>query len=61
MVYGSKQASKQASIHMHVWNAVMLVWGLLRLAPDIEISVHWTELDYWTVIFGTKNHFMSSK
>ena len=29
----SKQASKQANIHMHVHNAVPLVWGSLRLAP----------------------------
>ena len=29
----SKQASKQASIHMHVRNVVTLVWGSLRLAP----------------------------
>ena len=28
-----KQASKQASIHTHVSNAVTLVWGSLRLAP----------------------------
>ena len=28
-------ASKQASIQMHVRNAVTLVWGLLRLAPII--------------------------
>ena len=26
-------ASKQASIHTHVRNVVMLVWGSLRLAP----------------------------
>ena len=25
--------SKQANIHMHVRNEVMLVWGSLRLAP----------------------------
>ena len=31
----SKQASKQASMHMHVRNAVLLVWGSLRLAPII--------------------------
>ena len=29
----SKQANKQANIHMHVRNEVTLVWGLLRLAP----------------------------
>ena len=29
----NKQASKQASIHTHVRNAVTLVWGSLRLAP----------------------------
>ena len=28
-------ASKQASIHTHVCNAVTLVWGSLRLAPNI--------------------------
>ena len=28
-------ASKQASIHTHVHNAVTLVWGSLRLAPNI--------------------------
>ena len=33
----SKQASKQASIHTHVHNAVMLVWGSLRLAPMREL------------------------
>ena len=32
-VYGRKQASKQASIHTHVRNAVPLVWGSLRLTP----------------------------
>ena len=32
----SKQASKQASIHTHVHNAVMLVWGSLRLVPIIH-------------------------
>ena len=32
MVYGRK-ASKQASIHMHVCNAVTLVWGSFRLSP----------------------------
>ena len=31
----SKQASKQASIHKHVCNEVMVVWGSLRLAPII--------------------------
>ena len=37
MVSPSKQASKQASIdtHTHVCNAVTLVWGSLRLAPNI--------------------------
>jgi len=29
----SKQASKQANIHTHGCNEVMLVWGSLRLAP----------------------------
>ena len=29
----TKQASKQASTHTHVRNAVTLVWGSLRLAP----------------------------
>ena len=29
------QVSKQASIHIHVPNAVMLVWGLLRLTPIV--------------------------
>ena len=29
------QASKQASIHKHVCNEVMVVWGSLRLAPII--------------------------
>ena len=32
-------ASKQASIHTHVRNAVMLVWGSLRLAP-INHNMH---------------------
>ena len=36
MVYGRKQASKQANIHTHVSNAVPLVWGSLRLAPNIQ-------------------------
>ena len=31
----NKQASKQASIHTHVRNAVTLVWGSIRLAPII--------------------------
>ena len=31
----SKQASKQAYIHMHGCNEVTLVWGSLRLAPII--------------------------
>ena len=44
MIYGkwsvhtdqaSKQASKQANIHMYGCNEVTLVWGLLRLAPII--------------------------
>jgi len=34
----SNQASKQASLHMHVRNAVMLVWGLLRLTPSIDCN-----------------------
>jgi len=35
VIYGkwSVQASKQANIHTHGCNEVMLVWGLLRLAP----------------------------
>ena len=32
-------ASKQANIHMHMFNAATLVWGLLRLAPII-VLVH---------------------
>ena len=32
-------ASKQASIHMHVRNAVTLVWGLLRLAPKTGLQI----------------------
>ena len=32
-VYGRKQASKQASIHTHMRNAVTLMWGSLMLAP----------------------------
>ena len=35
MVQASKQASKQANIHTHVYNVVTLVWGSLRLAPII--------------------------
>ena len=31
----SKQASKQADIHTHVCNAVLLVWGSLRLSPTL--------------------------
>ena len=31
-------ASKQASIHTHVHNAVTLVWGSLRLAPNMLCS-----------------------
>ena len=38
MVYGRKQASKQANIHTHVRNAVLLVWGSLRLAPNYVTS-----------------------
>ena len=34
-----KQASKQASLHTHVCNAVMLVWGSLRLTPSIDCNV----------------------
>ena len=29
-------ASKQANIHMHMFNAATLVWGLLRLAPIVH-------------------------
>ena len=38
----SKQANKQASIHTHMRNAVMLAWGSLRLAPirPKQISVY---------------------
>ena len=32
-VYGRKQTSQQANIHMHMRNAAQLVWGSLRLAP----------------------------
>ena len=32
-VQTNKQTNEQASIHIRVHNAVMLVWGLLRLAP----------------------------
>ena len=35
----SKQASKQASIHIHVRNEVTLVWGSLRLAPKTSSSI----------------------
>jgi len=34
------QASKQASIHMHVRYAVTLVWGSLRLAPTTSVPYH---------------------
>ena len=34
-VSGRKNASKQASIHMHVSNSVSLVWGSLRPTPII--------------------------
>jgi len=44
----SKQASKQANIHTHECNEVMLVWGSLKLAPIIVqlakstvYSLHW--------------------
>ena len=33
----SKQASKQANIHTHGCNEVMLLWGSLRLAPFMAI------------------------
>ena len=39
-VHGRKQASKQASLHTHVRNAVMLVWGSLRLAPMMLCTVY---------------------
>ena len=32
-VYSRKQASKLASIHTHMRNAVTLVWGSVRLTP----------------------------
>ena len=31
-------ANRQTDIHMHVRNAVTLVWGSLRLAPIIAVS-----------------------
>ena len=37
-VCGCKLASKQASIHMHVHNAVLLVWGSLRVAPTLNVQ-----------------------
>ena len=36
MVRGYKQASKQASSHAH---AVLLVWGELRFAPNMQATV----------------------
>jgi len=41
VIYGkwSVQASKQANIHMHRCNEVMLVWGLLLLAPIIPSQI----------------------
>ena len=44
-------ASKQTSIHTHVCNAVMLMWGSLKLAPirrPYKVVVSW--LDYAKVV-----------
>ena len=38
LVWG--QDYKQASKHMHVHNAVILVWGSLRLAPIKVLNSH---------------------
>ena len=43
-VYGRKQTDRQTDrqtyIHTHVCNAVTLVWGSLRLAPNSSICSH---------------------
>ena len=36
-IYGSKQANKQTSIYTHMCNAVLLMWGLLRLASIADM------------------------
>ena len=36
---GHKQTNKQASIHTHVHNAVMLVWGSLRLMESGAVNI----------------------
>ena len=43
LVYGHKhaRASKQANIHTHFCNAVLLVWGSLRLTPIIHCLSYW--------------------
>ena len=46
------QASKQASIHMHVHNAVTPVWGSLRLAPIILTSVL-SSFKIWECFYST--------
>ena len=44
----SKQANKLANIHTHVRNEVMLVWGSLRLAPNI--AEQYCTILYYTII-----------
>ena len=46
MIYGCKQGSKQANIHIHMHNAVPLVCDSLRLAQStLDLTTHiWVAL-----------------
>ena len=51
-------ASKQASIHTPVRNAVTLVWGLLRLAPINYIHQMEQHLPFELTPYGVCNYYM---
>ena len=42
--------SKQADIHMHMRNAVTLVWGSLRLAPMMDLEKQPSETRFHMVL-----------
>ena len=49
MLIKNLAASKQANIHMHMCNAVPLVWGSLRLAPITHYLGNTPKLAYLDV------------
>ena len=55
-----KQTSKQASIHMHVRNAVTLVWGSLRLTPIRLSSLFKNSSAFWYPVKPTSKTLSAS-